>query len=169
MQPEDIYEQAKSIPGTDRGDREKAFRLYLQSANMGYFAAQYQVGRMYYNGDGIQRNQEEGLRWLKKSAEQGGISARIKLGHIYESDRKSEDPGEVLDWLIPVAEEGDAEAQYLLYRLYSIKQNLREKEMGYEGGQWKEDPLCLQWCQQGEYWLEQAAKNGHEEAEYLYY
>ena len=169
LSAEELYQQAKNLPLTSLENRKKAFGLYLQSANMGHFAAQCQVGIMYYNGNGTGQNLEESLRWLRKSAEQGGIYARIVLAQIYSDDKKNEDPGEVLDWLIPVAQEGDADAQYLLYRLYAIKQEYREKAMGYKGAQWKDDPLCLEWSRQGDYWLEQAALNGHSEAEYLFY
>ena len=168
-QPEDLYKKAEDLAKMGWEKLPEAFRLYLQAANMGYFAAQYQVGRMYYYGEGTKQNKEEGLRWMRESAQQGGILARIKLAQIYDKYMPSEDPGEVLDWLIPIAEDGDVEAQYLLYRMYSMKQEQRKKAMGYAPGQWKEDPQCMQWYRQGKHWLEQAAKNGHEEAEYLYY
>lgn len=166
---EKIYRDAEALAEESLDKLPEAFDLYLKSAKMGYFAAQGTVGRMYYYGSGTKRNKEEGLFWLKKSAEQGGVYARILLGRIYDEDKRFEDPGEVLDWLIPVAEDGDDEAQYLLSRMYAMKQEHREKILGYAPGQWKEDKQCLQWYDQSKHWLELAAKNGNEKAEDLYW
>jgi TPR repeat protein len=45
-------------------DRQRAFELFLRAAKQGHAGAQYNLGSMYVNGDGVPRDVAEGLKWL---------------------------------------------------------------------------------------------------------
>ena len=45
-------------------DLEKAVEWYKKAATQGMIAAQYAVGNAYYYGDGVPKDQIEGLAWL---------------------------------------------------------------------------------------------------------
>lgn len=166
---ERLYQKANQLADRSLNDLPEAFHYYLQVANLGHVLAQCKAGRLYYYGFSSHKpNKEQGLYWLKESADGGSVYARIILGRIYDKDMHYQDPGEVIDWLEEITED-DAEAQYLLSVTYSRKQEWYERKNGYTAGQWKEDPLCMEWYKKSKYWLKQAALNGHREAQELYW
>ena len=170
MSAEDFYKEAEKLANNSSlaDGISLAIYYYVKAAEMGHVLAQCKVGRLYYYGSGnIRPDKERGLELLKKSAGGGSVYARIILGRIYEKMR-FQDPGEVLTWLEEIADR-DAEAQYLLSRMYANKQEWYEKEKGYEAGEWKEDPFCVECYDKAKYWLKEAAKNGSEDARDLYY
>ena len=42
--------------------------------------AQHKLGLAYYNGDGVEKNYAEAVRWWRKAAEQGSLKAQYNLG-----------------------------------------------------------------------------------------
>lgn len=54
----------------DAGQYQKAFHQLLPIAIYGRREAQYAIGYMYYYGLGVAPDQEAGIDWMKKSAEQ---------------------------------------------------------------------------------------------------
>ena len=171
MSAEDFYKKAEELANnsTLSDSISLAIYYYVKAADMGHVLAQCEAGRIYYYGSGsIRPDKEKGLSFLKKAAVSGSIYARIILGRIYEKNMRFEDPGEMLDWLEEIADDHD-EAQYLLSRMYSMKKEWYEKKKGYEAGQWKDDPLCIEWYDKSKYWLKKAVENGNEDARDLYY
>jgi Zn-dependent protease with chaperone function len=62
-----------------QGRQEAAFQDYLASARLGDAWAQSQAGKFYLAGRGTREDREEGLAWLRKSAEQGNADAKVAL------------------------------------------------------------------------------------------
>jgi TPR repeat protein len=52
--------------------------LYQRSANLGRMVAQYNLGVMYENGNGITKDIDKAIYWYEKSAKQGRKSRRTK-------------------------------------------------------------------------------------------
>jgi len=52
-------------------------------AEQGSAEAQYNLGLMYANGDGVPQNDEEAVRWYRLAAEQGDANAQFNLGGMY--------------------------------------------------------------------------------------
>ena len=48
-------------------DEKKAFQYCLDAANFGDPNAQYNVGAMYMNGNGVEQDREKGTEWLTRS------------------------------------------------------------------------------------------------------
>lgn len=83
--------------GAERGDVERfergkqaylseryseAFELLLREAEDGNAEAQYTVGYMYYQGQGVNQNDEVALRWIRESAAGGNSRAVEALGQM---------------------------------------------------------------------------------------
>ena len=54
-----------------------------QAADQGDAAAQYNLGRMYANGEGVLKDFAEAVRWYRMAAEQGLAMAQFNLGVTY--------------------------------------------------------------------------------------
>ena len=55
----------------NKEETSKAILYFLQAAEDGNSFAEYQLGRIYYFGNGVRVNQEKGLEYLKESAAHG--------------------------------------------------------------------------------------------------
>eukprot|EP00818_Percolomonas_sp_WS_P003839 CAMPEP_0117438516 /NCGR_PEP_ID=MMETSP0759-20121206/2093_1 /TAXON_ID=63605 /ORGANISM="Percolomonas cosmopolitus, Strain WS" /LENGTH=475 /DNA_ID=CAMNT_0005230209 /DNA_START=14 /DNA_END=1441 /DNA_ORIENTATION=- len=56
-----------------------AVHQYKVAAEQGDEIAQYNLGAAYMNGEGVDKNEEEGARWLQKSAAKGNVKAKMLL------------------------------------------------------------------------------------------
>lgn len=83
--------------GAERGDPERfergkqayldgryseAFELLLREAEDGNPDAQYTVGYMYYEGQGVNQDDQAALRWIRESASGGNRNAIEALGQM---------------------------------------------------------------------------------------
>jgi hypothetical protein len=82
---------------------------------------QRKIGRIYlYGYYGIQADEDEGLYWLKKAAEQGDADAQHTMGNQYQWCTDA--PGhktEAIKWYTKAAEQGHAKAQFRLGDIYA--------------------------------------------------
>ena len=75
------------------------------------------------------KDEEEAVRWFRKSAEQGYANAQFDLGFSYAlGEGHPEDDYEAMKWFRKAAEQGHANAQYKLGESYAngtgVNQNL---------------------------------------------
>jgi TPR repeat protein len=68
-------------------DSVRAVEWYLRAAERGHPDAQYNLGFMYLLGEGVQANPNEGLRWLRGSADQGHECAIRLLADLYRNGK----------------------------------------------------------------------------------
>ena len=59
------------------------FNEVYRLANKGDAEAQYILALMYIEGSDAQQNDSEGMKWLRKAAEQGHVDASCILGLCY--------------------------------------------------------------------------------------
>jgi len=71
-----------------RRDAEKAFELYMQSAQQGHANAQCCVGVCYARGSGVKQDDEQAVHWYSEAAKRGSAQAQHNLGYSYENGRK---------------------------------------------------------------------------------
>jgi len=64
-------------------DETKAFHWFLAAAQQGAPAPERSVGAMYFQGQGTTRNVEAGIEWLKRAAAQNEPQALYNLGVAY--------------------------------------------------------------------------------------
>jgi len=73
----------KGLEAADKGDFAAALREWQPLAEQGNASAQYNLGAMYYNGQGVPQNYQEAVKWFRKAAEQGFAEAQFSLGLRY--------------------------------------------------------------------------------------
>lgn len=154
-------------------NKVEAVRWYRMAAEQGHAGAQGSLGMCYANGDGVETNKAEAVKWCRKAAEQGCVIAQFRLGMCYatgtgveQNQEKAEewfdkikapfdqfmigncflapirDEVMAMKWYRKAAEQGYADAQYILGLCYCVKQDKPEAVK----------------------WLQKAAKQGHEKA-----
>ena len=103
--------------GTDR-DMEKALICWVKAANLGHAESQYRAGATAITVFG---EYDDGVAWLRRSAEQGNPFAMRFLGFVYAGKDKAESD----EWykkaataLYKAAKQGDPGAQHELAGLY---------------------------------------------------
>ena len=64
-------------------DYSRAMAAYKIGAEGGHAGCQYQVGFMYYDGDGVDVDYAQALPWIGKAAAQDDPSAVGQLGTMY--------------------------------------------------------------------------------------
>lgn len=74
-------------------------RLLRKLAGFGQYWARLRLGQCYLNGDGMPKDRAEGIKWLKKAAEQGEDLAMYKLSEALRDAGPWMWP-EAMDWSI---------------------------------------------------------------------
>jgi uncharacterized protein len=117
---------ARAAPGDDvdsaigRGDYAGALRLARPRAEQGDVGAEYQLGALYQNGQGVPKDDVEAAKWFRKAALEGHAGARYQLGVMYLNGRGvSQNHAEASRWLRLAAGQGVAAAQVDIGILYA--------------------------------------------------
>lgn len=58
-------------------------RQLMQAAMCGDVEAQTYLGYLYYEGEGVEQNYNEAVKWYKKAAKQDYAPAQLALGECY--------------------------------------------------------------------------------------
>jgi TPR repeat protein len=72
--------------------------------------AQYELGRRYYDGEGVAKDTLEAVKWFRKAADQGHAFAQTGLGRCY-GEGVAKDQVEAVKWYRMAAEQGLAQAK----------------------------------------------------------
>ena len=96
-----------------------------RAVEQGEAGAQFQLGVLYANGQGVPQNYEEAVQWYRRAAEQGEAVAQFNLGVKYDNGQGVPQNYEVAgQWYRRAAEQGHARAQSNLGVLYAQGQGL---------------------------------------------
>ena len=102
-----------------RGDYALAAQLLRSRAEQGNAHAQYNLGLMYHDGQGIPQDYQMALKWYRKAAEQGDAWAQAALGGMYAQGKGvPQDYAEATKLYRKAAEHGNALAQNDLGVMY---------------------------------------------------
>ncbi|MBR2147467.1 MAG: SEL1-like repeat protein [Muribaculaceae bacterium] len=83
--------------------------------------AEYSLGFCYYNGYGVEENNDEAFRWFKIAADKGNSKAQYYTGKCYFNGwGVDKDKTEAVRWYRMAAEQGESEAQFRLGDCYSL-------------------------------------------------
>lgn len=94
------------------------FGANRRAAELGYAAAQTNLGSMYVNGQGVPQDYNKAIAWYRKAAEQGFATAQYNLGVIYEKGQGvPQNIWQAIEWYRKAAEQGLAPAQSRLAQL----------------------------------------------------
>ncbi len=73
----------QSFAAYERNDYSTAFAGFKKLAEQGGAAAQYNLGVIYHNGQGVPKDEQQAVVWYRKAAEQGDADAQYHLGVMY--------------------------------------------------------------------------------------
>lgn len=83
-----------------------AFELFNKSALQGNKFALYNLGLAYLNGEGVYKDPQKGIEYLKQSADANHYGAMSELGFAYlQGNGTVKDYGEAYRWLLQAANE----------------------------------------------------------------
>ena len=113
------------IDAAQSGDFKTAHKIFSKYAKLGFSKAQYFLGRMHLNGDGVAENIKEAIKWFKLAGEQGVVQAQFQLGGIYYwGEKVPQDYKEAFKWFKLAAVQGDADSQLILGSMYAEGQGV---------------------------------------------
>jgi len=90
-------------------EQENEIETLKARAEAGEASSQFMLGRAYFRGEGLPRDEKQALKWIEKSAAQGNADAITSMGFFYSQGigvRKNE--GKALEWFRKGAEAGSA-------------------------------------------------------------
>jgi len=103
----------------NRGDYATALREWRPLAEQGITPAQFNLGLLYANGQGVPQDYVQARQWYEKAAIQGDASAQVNLGTLYvDGQGVSEDYQLALYWFRLSANQGNAMAHTKLGLMY---------------------------------------------------
>ena len=73
----------KGVAAAQSGDWATVLKEWVPLAEQGDFRAQYNLGQMYRDGQGIPQDYKTAIKWFTLSAEQGHVDAQYNLGLMY--------------------------------------------------------------------------------------
>ena len=112
--------ESKALAAYNRGDFTAAWRAFRPLAEKGQLLAQYVVGLMYANGQGVPRDYAQAMKWHRKAADQGEAKAQFSVGLMYFKGLGTKrDYAEAFKWYRRAADQGDPTAQYNLGAMYA--------------------------------------------------
>ena len=110
----------KALLAYSRGEYATALGIYRPLADHGQALAEYILGLMYANGQGVPKDYAEALKWHLKAAEQGEAKAQFSVGLMYFKGLGTEkNLAEAFKWYARAANQGDPIAQYNLAAMYA--------------------------------------------------
>jgi TPR repeat protein len=119
---------------------EAAVKWYRKSAEQNQAAAQYELGNLYLNGEGIKRDHAAAAKWFRKAAAQDHAGAMNNLGYLTSGTP------EAAEWYRKAAEKGLAKAQANLGVMYGdgsggLRQDLVEAYKWFLLSSGQNDPI----------------------------
>jgi TPR repeat protein len=116
----------------NQGNYIKALDAFYTLAKEGDPKAQFNVGLIYANGKGVNKDTYQAMEWYKKAAEQGNTAAQYNLAKLIAQRPDKEDPRarkRVKYWYEKAAEGGQKEAINDLALLYLKGEGVEKNEL----------------------------------------
>ena len=118
-------------------------------ANRGDATAQFNLGVLYHDGEGVPQNYTQAAVWFRKAAEKGNADAQYSLGVLYDLGHGVPNDYAQADILFrKAADQGHARAQYNLAYAYRHGQGVEQDSV------------------EAAVWYRKAADQGHAGAQY---
>ena len=101
------------------GDYDTAFKEFTIAAEEGLSLAQYNLGILYFTGQGVEQDFDEAFEWTKRAAEQGHLNAQFNLGSLYLDGQGTQiSVLEGVNWFTQAAKSGHANSAFTLAKMY---------------------------------------------------
>ena len=122
----------------------QTFKKTHALAEQGDAEAQFNLGMMYDEGDGVTQDFIQAIKWHTKAAEQGHVDAPLHIGFIYSGRQDfPQDRVKAREWYIKASQAGNTRAEHILgLMLLHIGDNAEGRE-----------------------WIRKSAENGYDYAQ----
>ena len=107
----------------NHGNDESAFYYFKKAAEEGNVEGMYRLGRLYFFGQGVSKDEYEASKWFEKvlphclkEAESGNVVSMYRIGFIYMEIKHDVSAG--LKWLNKATELGNSDAMCWLGIIY---------------------------------------------------
>ena len=95
-----------------------AAHWWLKAAEQGHKESQYYLAICYFNGEGVDRDEKSGIKWLTSSAKMNYSLAQIELAERYLYGRGvSANKALAKHWYLKAAERGSQKAKEALKKM----------------------------------------------------
>lgn len=114
----------------DQKHYDRAFKIFKKSSELGNQKALFNIGRMYYDGQGTTKNYPKALEIMTYFAEQGDVDAQHNLAHMYwDGYAVPQNYKKAFEIYIKLANQGDADSQNnlgIMYKNgYGVKKDIK--------------------------------------------
>lgn len=107
-----------------------AVKLFTEAANSGITVAKYKLGKIFLNGDGVEKDIAKAVEWLKQAAMEENEFAEYALGRLYlQGEEVEKDTISAEEYLLKSASRGNKYAAYLLGKEYLSGENFGKDAM----------------------------------------
>lgn len=128
----------------DNGDFKNAIHYYLKAAKLGDTRAQFNLGWMFANGKGVDKDYTKAFEWYSKAADNNDVDAQYNLGKMYyNGEGGSVDYEAAVEWYSKASIKGNTKAKNALAEMY-------EKGIGVDKDEEKAYQLRLDSALQGD-------------------
>jgi len=128
-------ENQEESPELAETDVPSTASVVLEKAEPGYAEAQYNLGVMFYTGEGVIKNDVEAAECFRKAAERGHVYAQYNLGAMYHNGiGVTQNDIEAAKWFRKAAEQGNADAQNDLGVMYYLGKGVTQNDI--EAAKW---------------------------------
>ena len=87
------------VEAYESGDYATAYKEWLPLAELGHADAQFFLGNMYADGEGMPEDDAAAVKWYRNAAEQGYARAQFNLGVMYaDGEGVPEDDATAVKW-----------------------------------------------------------------------
>jgi len=131
ISPSLLADYEEGVNAAFNGDFETALHEFTLAAEEGLDLAQYNLGILYFTGQGVERDVFEAFRWTEAGAMQGHVGARFNLANLYYSgDGVDADQGKAVGMFELAARGGHADAALILANMYADGEIVSDEEPG---------------------------------------
>jgi len=109
---------AALITATSLGLACSDFEVVRTMATFGYATAQAQLAQMYLDGEGVDPDTGEAIRWFREAGESGRLVAQFSVAVLLLEPGPHHDPVEGLRWLRRAADGGYPDAHARIGEMY---------------------------------------------------
>lgn len=115
-----LADYEEGVNAAFNGDFETAFYEFTIAAEAGLDLAQYNLGILYFTGQGVEKDLSEAFRWTEAAAQQGHVAAQFNLGSLYYAGDGTEiDRDKAVEMFGLSAKAGHPNAALLLANMFA--------------------------------------------------
>ncbi len=118
-------------------DYASALEVFEKAADKGDPDAQYQIGHMYFHGEGVDKDYTKAKEWFEKAAYNGNVEAEHNFAYMYMYGLGiKQDYKKAMEWLKKAADHENHDAQfdigYLYFNGWGVKQDYEKAMEWYQ-------------------------------------